>query len=185
LKRDTDDPLIHHRLPPDELGAALDVVRALVEGADQGIVLKVGLEGDPIYVPPALVDAFMDVASALACRNDASMLVFSDRQEVSPQQAADILEVSMTIINKLCDSGALAFRLVGKTRRIGLTSVAEYHASGGIAIRGHDPNDLQRAQRITQRLETVNEARRNYTPGKGHRARRALLPDADASGAAS
>ena len=54
-------------------------------------------------------------------------LTFSDaREEVSTQEAADILKVSRPFVLRLFDKGVIPGRLVGKHRRMLRTDVEEY-----------------------------------------------------------
>jgi excisionase family DNA binding protein len=51
-----------------------------------------------------------------------------NREDVSPQKAAEILNVSRAYVMRVVETGEIPFRIVGKRRRLRLSDVLAYKA---------------------------------------------------------
>lgn len=81
-------------------------------------------DGRPVKVPSALAALLRQVLEPLS-RGDGVAVVAVER-ELTPKQAADLLNVSRQHFTRLLDAGELAFRRVGSHRRVRLEDVLGY-----------------------------------------------------------
>lgn len=63
-----------------------------------------------------------------ALRRGIDISVFESDKELTPQQAADLLNVSRPHLLKVMDRGLLDYRLVGTNRRIAMADLVDYVA---------------------------------------------------------
>lgn len=102
--------------------ATVKTVRAITASLPQEGELR--LEGAPFALPPAVTAILRDMLATLAAGEPVA-LVTAD-SELSPQEAAEMLNVSRHTITRLMDDGTLPFRLVGSHRRLPAAAVAAY-----------------------------------------------------------
>jgi excisionase family DNA binding protein len=102
--------------------ATVKAVRAIA--ASLPLQGELRLEGAPFPLPPAVAAMLRDMLATIAAGEPVA-LVTAD-SELSPQEAAEMLNVSRHTITKLMDDGALPFRLVGSHRRLPAAAVAAY-----------------------------------------------------------
>lgn len=80
--------------------------------------------GQTVEFPKAAVDGLVDLLEALASGETA--MVVRTPQEVTTQQAADLLNVSRTTVVRLIEAGELPARKAGTHRRIPLGDLLAY-----------------------------------------------------------
>lgn len=84
----------------------------------------VQIEGRLVTIPIKLAHFFFEAISQMA--NGQSVTMVQLEEEVSPQEAADILKVSRPFATKLFDEGAIPSRKVGTHRRALTKDVLAY-----------------------------------------------------------
>ncbi len=92
-----------------EAGQAAAVADALVDG--RVVVLPKGQGKEPVEVPPSVVRVLVDVLDHV--QRGEPMRVISDEEEITTQQAADLLNVSRPYVVGLVDRGEIPSRKVG------------------------------------------------------------------------
>lgn len=80
--------------------------------------------GDAIEIPRTVLNVLMKVLAVMS-EGKAFTLISMD-EELTTQQAADILNVSRPYLNKILDLGDIAHRKVGRNRRIKFSDLLEY-----------------------------------------------------------
>lgn len=99
--------------PEQEALAALD--RLLTESEETAVQI-VGSAGDALLVPPAMLRALRRVVRIMARGQAVSVLPIA--QELTTQQAADLLNVSRPYLIQLLDCGEIPYTKAGTHRRI-------------------------------------------------------------------
>ena len=79
---------------------------------------------ESIEVPKPVFDVLMKVLAVMS-EGKAFALIPMDN-ELTTQQAADILNVSRPYINKILDLGEISHRKVGRNRRVKFSDILEY-----------------------------------------------------------
>ncbi|MGI8938049.1 MAG: excisionase family DNA-binding protein [Iamia sp.] len=105
-----------------EAGQAAAVADALVDG--RVVVLPKGRGTEPVEVPPSVVRVLVDVLDRV--QRGEPVRVISDDEEITTQQAADLLNVSRPYVVGLADRGEIPSRKVGTRRRLKLADVLLY-----------------------------------------------------------
>jgi excisionase family DNA binding protein len=78
----------------------------------------------PIELPAAAVAMLTDILAAMAAGR--SVTLIPENAELTPVQAAEVLNVSHPFLIKLLDDGAIAYRKVGTQHRVRLEDVMAY-----------------------------------------------------------
>ena len=86
----------------------------------------VGADGECVAMPEALVQVLREAAAGLLTGRAVSVQTVG--QQLTTQQAADLLNVSRPYLIKLLEEGSLPFTMVGTHRRIPLDAVLAYDA---------------------------------------------------------
>ena len=94
----------------------------------------IGPGGDAVELPPALARLLRTATHLLAANT--IVLVSALDQQLTTQQAADLLGVSRPTLVRLLEEGALPHRRIGRHRRIALADVMAYRERAGHAGRG-------------------------------------------------
>ncbi len=87
------------------------------------VVLPSGPNGEPIEVPASAVQVLADLDHV---RRGEHVRVIADDEEITTQQAADLLNVSRPYLVGLVDRGEIPARKVGARRRMKLADVLLY-----------------------------------------------------------
>lgn len=95
---------------------------ALVTG--RVVVMPRGRTGEPVEVPESVVRVLAEVLDHV--RRGESVRVISDNEEITTQQAADLLNVSRPYLVGMVDRGEIPSRKVGTRRRLKLSDVLLY-----------------------------------------------------------
>ncbi|MGH2916159.1 MAG: helix-turn-helix domain-containing protein [Solirubrobacteraceae bacterium] len=106
----------------DRLSTVVDQIDAILDAP--GNPQLVGPDGKHVELPRSVVQALEAVVEALA-RGEA-VTVVSQGQELTSQQAADLIHVSRPFLIKLLDRGDLPFHKVGSHRRIRVEHALAY-----------------------------------------------------------
>ncbi len=77
-----------------------------------------------VKLPPLLVRVLMEAARQLAKGNSVSILHYEE--ELTTQQAADLLQVSRPYLIRLLEEGKICYHLVGSHRRVRLADLLDY-----------------------------------------------------------
>jgi excisionase family DNA binding protein len=85
-------------------------------GQDEALVVGSAASGVTSPLPPHIASLLRDVLASLAAGHD--VVVTENLNELTPNEAAEFLNVSRTFVLKLMDEGTLPFRTVGSYRRI-------------------------------------------------------------------
>ncbi|MFD1677410.1 helix-turn-helix domain-containing protein [Alicyclobacillus fodiniaquatilis] len=94
-----------------------------------------------IELPHALYRVLVDAAHQLAKGNTVGVLHYE--QDITTQQAAEILQVSRPYVVKILEAGEIPYHMVGSHRRIRLADLLEYKKSRD-TTRREKLNDLIR-----------------------------------------
>lgn len=118
----------HTLIGPEErdLETIKRVADDLVANPDTNYVL-VDEQHSEVKLPPALVRVLMEAARQLAKGNSVSILHYE--QELTTQQAADLLQVSRPYLIRLLEEGKIRHHLVGSHRRIRLGDLLDYKST--------------------------------------------------------
>ncbi len=88
------------------------------------VVVPRGRNGEPVEVPESVVRVLAEVLDH--ARRGESVRVISDDEEITTQQAADLLNVARPYLVGLVDRGEIPSRKVGARRRLKLADVLLY-----------------------------------------------------------
>lgn len=81
-------------------------------------------EGETVTIPVAALNLLTEILTQMAAGNAVS--VVSMKQELTTQEAADILQVSRPYLVELLESGEIPYRKVGSRRRVLTADVINY-----------------------------------------------------------
>ena len=98
-------------------------------GQEESVWMQI--EGKMVAIPVAAARLMLDIISRMA--DGKSMAVIGLDDEVSPQEAAEMLHVSRPFASKLFDEGAFPSRKVGTHRRALASDVLAYKESEKLA----------------------------------------------------
>ena len=114
--------------PPDQRADVAALFRLLDQAAQvrrqRGACKLVGPSGEAIPIPDSVFYVLERVAEVMA-RGD-SITVVPVGQELTTQQAADILNVSRQYLVRLLDEGRIPFAKTGKHRRVRIEDVLTF-----------------------------------------------------------
>lgn len=110
--------------PAEERESTAALFRFLDRAGHDRRCRLVGPDGQEIVIPEAVFYVFERVAEVLA-RGDA-VTVLPVSQELTTQQAADLLNVSRQYLVRLLDQGTIPFRRTGTHRRIRVGDLLDY-----------------------------------------------------------
>jgi excisionase family DNA binding protein len=98
-------------------------------------VLVDDTDGVQMQLPASLVRVLVEAASQLAQGNSVAFLHYE--QELTTQQAADLLSVSRPYLIKLLENGQIPYHHVGSHRRIRMGDLLDYKRSRDRLRRDH------------------------------------------------
>ncbi|QLE56663.1 helix-turn-helix domain-containing protein [Nostoc sp. TCL26-01] len=105
-----------------EAASMQEVVRILQR---EGSQLKlVDANGEAVTIPDSIDQALRQIVQAIA--SGKSVSIIPQDQELTTQQAADILNVSRPYLIKLLEQGEIPFITVGTHRRVHIDEVMKY-----------------------------------------------------------
>ena len=107
-------------------------------------------EADDIILPGHVLQILLDVLSEISKGNAISLI--PHHQEISTQEAANLLNVSRPFLVGLLENGEIPFRKVGAHRRVKLTDVLEYK----------DQSDAKRLQALNELTALSQEEGMGY-----------------------
>lgn len=107
-------------------------------------------ETDDLVLPGHVLQILLDVLSEMSRGNAISLI--PRHQELSTQEAANLLNVSRPFFVGLLENGEIPFHKVGAHRRVRLTDVLEYK----------DRNDQQRTQALDELAALSQEENMGY-----------------------
>lgn len=110
-----------------ESAQAQQLSRALSPHVGEGSVriqLKTGKASEELVLPPSAVRVLVGILNEMGRGNSVS--VSPIQAELSPSQAAELLNVSRPYVTKLLDQGEIPHRMVGTHHRIRLQDLLEY-----------------------------------------------------------
>lgn len=104
-----------------------------------------------LELPHALYLVLLSAAKQLAKGNSVSILHYEE--ELTTQQAADLLHVSRPYLVKILESGKIRFHRVGTHRRVRMRDLLDYKRIRDTRRRG----DLQEMVRVSEALGLYDE----------------------------
>ena len=107
-------------------------------------------EADDIILPGHVLQILLDVLSEMSKGNAISLI--PHHQEISTQEAANLLNVSRPFLVGLLENVEIPFRKVGAHRRVKLTDVLEYK----------DQSDAKRLQALNELTALSQEEGMGY-----------------------
>jgi excisionase family DNA binding protein len=117
-------------IPRPEESCAAEAARRKIRAAleiEDSMTFSIKGSPDEIEVPPSALTALDRALASIAAGEPFS--VVSAREELTTQQAADILNVSRPFLIKLLDSAEIAYRLVGTHRRVDAASLLRFKSA--------------------------------------------------------
>lgn len=114
-------------IAPDdkEFDSIKKLVSSLNIGSDENeLVIVDQAHNVKIELPHALYRVLVDAAHQLAKGNTVGVLHYE--QDITTQQAADLLQVSRPHVVKILEAGEIPYHMVGSHRRIRLSDLLEY-----------------------------------------------------------
>jgi len=120
--------LTEEALPSDRDAAlAKTASQALAHAGDKPLRVQVaaaGREVTTVDLPPVVARLLMDILKETAAGHAVTLLPF--QEEITTQQAAELLNVSRPYVVGMIDKGELPARMVGNQRRLPLKDVLAY-----------------------------------------------------------
>lgn len=147
----TSTPVNEAFIPDARDGETLARLDAMLRDATSQAPWLVGPQGEEVVLPPAVSQALRQLVHLLA--QDQSVAVVSVEQELTTQQAAELLNVSRPYLIRLLEEGKIPFTKTGTHRRVRLADVLAYkqrrdHARGEV---------LDRLAQLNQELGLYDE----------------------------
>ena len=101
-------------------------VRTLARGfaVDSRVTLQREDDGEAIEIPDAVFNVLIKVLSVMSEGKPFTLIPMDE--ELTTQQAADILNVSRPFLHKILDLGDISHRKVGRNRRVKFSDVLAY-----------------------------------------------------------
>jgi len=115
------------RPAPEEIFQARIAARALARCAAETALAQISIDSAhpmQVVLPPAAVQLLQGILQEMALGR--AVRVIPVRAELTPIQAADLLDVSPRQLMSLLESGAIPYRKVGARRRIALDHLMSY-----------------------------------------------------------
>lgn len=104
---------------------ALSRLTATTTSTEKGDVVQISIQkGGEVTVPKTVVDLLFRIVSNMA--EGRSITIISSGEEISTQQAADVLNVSRPHLVKLLERGDIPYKRTGSHRKILLKDVMTY-----------------------------------------------------------
>lgn len=115
--------------------------------------LVVGSEQQKTEIPPSVFQVMTQVAQAMARGQSVAVIAYD--QQLSTQQAAEILGVSRPYLIGLLEAGVIPFHKVGTHRRLRMDDVLAYKG-----IRGEQRHQtLRELRRVSENLGLYDDER--------------------------
>jgi excisionase family DNA binding protein len=105
---------------------ARDLFSALEGNVASNKHVSVTLQGRRIGIPTAMVNLLLEASKLFAEGHPVVVLPLDDADEVSAQDAANLLKVSRPYLLNLLKRGVLPYRMVGSHHRIPMNAVISY-----------------------------------------------------------
>ena len=121
----------------------------LKEGAEGHLRMQVDADGDLIELPPMVTRLLEVLLEHLAAGRGVSIMPLE--AELTTQQAADLLGVSRPFLIKLLEEKAIAYRKVGKHRRVRVADLLAYR----------DQNNINRSKALDE-LASIGQELGDY-----------------------
>ena len=117
-----------HRAEPGERPQLVEIASVLDRLEEHGDVKLqlVDPEGETTELPASVCEALRSVVNAMAKGQTLAMAPLG--QELTTQQAADLLHISRPSLVKLLEDGRIGFHKVGTHRRMKIEDVLRYRA---------------------------------------------------------
>lgn len=91
---------------------------------NRGRVKLTGPMGENLSIPEPLYQLLKDAVTNLA--QGRSLVLIPEEQQLTTQEAGELLGVSRPYLIRLLDAGEIAYSLVGRHRRIQMSDLVEY-----------------------------------------------------------
>lgn len=131
-------------MPPEDLASLRELSRLIESARDSQASLVVGERSCPLPAP--LLEVLGEILRHY--RNGRAVVVVPETQELTTQQAADLLGVSRPYLVRLLDEGKIPFHSVGTHRRILFADLMQYKKL----------RDQQRSELLSQIAREAYEA---------------------------
>jgi excisionase family DNA binding protein len=115
--------------PSENERSALESINHLLEKSSVTGARLLGPDDEAIVLPESMVRALKEVARALAMGQVVSIVAL--HQELTTQQAADLLNVSRPYLVRLLDEGVIPLTKTGTHRRVRFEDVMEFRRRRG------------------------------------------------------
>lgn len=124
----------------------LETIERSLDRLQGGKARLIGPANEAMILPDSLYRVLVQAASQLAEGYGVAIMPYS--QELTTQQAADLLNVSRPHVVSLLESGAMPFHRVGTHRRVYLKDLLEYKHRRDSARRGELQAMVDEAQEL-------------------------------------
>lgn len=132
--------------------AERDALAHLDRMLEQGLVTELSIaDGQMIAVPPSVAELLHHLIHQLVHAKAISVVVTD--QELTTQEAADMLQLSRTYLVRLLNAGVIPHSLVGTHRRLKLEDVLNYRDQ----LHERQRTGLQKIVRLSEELGLYDE----------------------------
>lgn len=131
----------------DDVQLAQTSSRRLAPFLDQNLRVRIGETDEMVELPAAAVRLLVDLLSAMAEGN--AVMLIPIQAELTTQQAADLLGVSLPFLVKQLEDGTIPQRRVGTHRRVLLSNLMAYR-------RELDRNRLEVLDELTAQAQELD-----------------------------
>jgi excisionase family DNA binding protein len=105
---------------------ARDLLKVLATFVVSNHHVPIEIQGRHVGIPGVMIGLLKAAAELVAAGRPVTVLPLDDTDEVSAQDAADLLKVSRPYVLNLVKKGVLPYRMVGSHHRIPLNAVISY-----------------------------------------------------------
>jgi len=100
----------------------IEQLMTVLQDRSEGIALST--DSARVALPPALIDILQDAVNYLAAGEQ--VRIMPDRDDLSVNQAASVLNIRAVSVNQLLDEGDISYEIIGGERRIGIYRMMIY-----------------------------------------------------------
>jgi excisionase family DNA binding protein len=136
-----------HLPSESESRQAKELSQRLTKYTGRDLIIRLDGETEPLVIGRGVLELLQEVLIQTSLGRSVTVMPLED--ELTTQEAADLLKVSRPFLVGLLEGGQLPFRKVGTHRRVALTDLLHYQAKA----RDEQDEALRELQEQAQKLE--------------------------------